>query len=220
MIIQDCVLDIASQYGGAAPGLVTTSDKSRYHNNGMLHNVTWAQLGDGLWVMEFNGTTSYMETASVVLIEELWHEGTYLAWIYPLDVANNGIIGGNAFTSNVRILAGVLNYRTSSAGGHNISGTVAVVANAWQFVVVTFQDNTIAGANNIKLYIDGVGETVSLNQAIPAVNRTLLVGAQDDAPVTVFEGYIGYAKAYNYVWTPAQIRARSHATKWMFGSPL
>jgi len=96
-----CVLDVARQRGGAMPGVVTLVDHSRYRNDGAMTDVTWTQLPSGLWVLDFNGTSSIVDYGNT-------HTNikSALLWIYPNDNTSRSIIDFDGGTHSLELSAG------------------------------------------------------------------------------------------------------------------
>jgi len=218
-LIQDCVLDVASQYGGAAPGLVTTYDKSRYHNDGTLTNVTPVQLPSGLWVNSFAGTGSINCGNDVSL--DLTKALTFMFWakfdslgnvemmVTRDDNVNRNFTCDKEPADKLRLIIRVGGLPTSST--HH----TAMATNTWYHCAATYNKVTL------ETYLNAVAGTAPVAQAndVDNTNVALVIGRRSDGlfPVT---GDIALLRIFNYALSPAQIRAHYHSTKWLFGVPL
>ncbi len=222
MIINENVLDVASQYGGAAPGLVTTYDKSRYHNDGTLSIVTWTQLGNGLWVMDFDGNSSYVDCGNDISLY-LGYTLTVLVWCYtPLGwtpSSYDGLVvrasGGAPFDG---YWLGVDADSKWKAWVGDISDEVisipSFVTDAWHLVALN------ADGTNFWVEVDMVEVIGPTAHGVVSTEISTLRIGRSIAATEVWGGYISKTKIFNYALTPAQKRAYYHKTKWLFGVPL
>ncbi len=208
------VLDVANQVGGAMPSIVTLHDWSRYQNDGAMANVTWVQLPTGLWVMDFNGATSLVNCGndgSLMPVTGL----TILVWTYLRTLTNwdellakssNAILNGYGIT-NISAAAGWRCWVN-----HRVNNIVFVVPtlNVWQQIALTY--NKVV----VEAYRNAVSQgTDNYTADIVTNTSNLVVGASlGGGP---FDGNIALLRIYNYALTPAQIRARYHSQKWLFG---
>lgn len=235
-IIKDCVLDIASQYGGAMPGLVTTYDNSRYHNNGTLTAATWTQARPGgLWVLNYDGANTRLACGTDVSIANIWDGGgTALVWV---NFASTGETGNSRLFRKANgweifLMAGAGNtvglrwlvHHSGTAGDWR--GADIVPLNTWTLITMTY--NSDAVANNPTIYINATPNTVGsgLVEAVtPVGTRTddtaieLIIGNLAGQTHTL-DGSIVLIKQLKYAFTAAQVRAYYHSTKWMFGVPV
>jgi len=211
------VLDVARQLGGAMPGVVTLHDHSRFGNHGAMTDVAWVQLPTGLWVMSFNGATSYVDCgddSSVDIVNAI----TLESWVYPTTLVDNNWLSRDdnanrnySFYSNA---AGDV-YITMFTGGVNkyvfLAGALTI--NNWFHVVGTYN-----GAIEY-LYINGisVGTPNAWVGTIDNDDVSLTIGAREDAFDREFLGYIAPVRIYNYALTAGQILKRYEADKWKFG---
>lgn len=221
-IIRDCVLDVASQLGGAAPGVVTVYDKSRYHNDVTLNNVTWAQLSTGLWVLDFNGTNGFSTLAaspSLAIVGDMTIELWIRADATQADASGSIFRGQNPY-----ILwhqnTGQLKYqfRDEVAGTWRAWTTTAAIPDlTWIHLVVT---RAVAVNSQMNIYINGVPFENQLLLGYPGATTVAYRIGGYAVATERFKGEIALHKAYPFLLTPAQIRARYHSEKWLFGVPV
>ena len=238
-IIRDCVLDLFSQRGGASPGLVTAYDKSRWHHDVALHNVTWVRNYDGgMWLPVFNGTTAYMDAAhadteAMGITNDLNSGYTIMGWINWTDTTQSEIIAGRYELD----VGGWELYLTENAGvyyltqRHHHAGTVidthprtATNSTGWANSITAFFTVVYPGTGLDCLhYRNGVPLAVTSSTGgvldFEATTRDLVVGIRFTKDANWYEGTMGGLRMYNYIWTPAQIRARYHAEKYLVGGP-
>jgi len=215
------VLDVANQVGGVVPSVVTLHDWSREKNDGAMTNVTWAQLAStGLWYPIFNGTTSLVNCGNAISFSNL-NQFTWETWFYANGLGGNNI--GRILdkgAKNWHIEAGRFTVNISHVilTGQWKSPVASIALAGWYHVVVTMTDVDNV-ASNPTFYINGVSvvvtETATPNGALIA-DTTLYLGNRAAAN-RGFDGYIPKFRYYNYALTPAQIRARYHAEKYLFG---
>lgn len=209
------VLDAANQLGGASPGVVTLHDWSREKNDGTITDVTWTQLPTGLWVMNFNGASSYVDLVGV--FTAISGDDTFAieGWFYA-----NSLTGVTSYWSaagnNSRLYLFCINskFKVSRNGTDDSEAGTSGLAGQWQYVVIVF-----TSSSNAKLYIDGSFVEDLTVGAQATVTDDINLGNYHDADLSsyVFDGFIALPKIYNYAITPAQIRARYHSEKWLFG---
>jgi hypothetical protein len=240
-IITDCALDLFSQRGGASPGLVTTYDKSRYHHDLALHNVTWVQnYDDGLWLSVFNGTTAYMDrahatTEALGITGGLLEGYTIMGWINWNQRGGNPSIVIGRYEVDVGgwelylELTATVYYLTQR---HHHAGTIvdanprsATYSVGWTegvttFFTVVFQGNATDCLHYRNGAAVGVVSSTGGIRDFESTTRDLVVGIRYTKNATWYDGTMGKLKFYPYIWTPAQIRARYHAEKWLFGVPV
>lgn len=231
MIINECVLDIASQLGGAEPGLVTTYDKSRFHNDGTLTNITWTQLGDGLWYPVYNGATSLVAVATAPSLNVLELESlTIMAWVYLNNTtARHGIVskigGGTPANPGYHFTiapASGFPYLEIADGAQSRYSVfdVAVAVSTWTYLVVVLDARTA-----IQGYMNGDAVAMTpggdaLNTVDSLENAVQMQIGREQAGGNRFAGGMPKLRMFNYTFSPAQIRARYHAEKWLFGVPV
>jgi len=225
-IIRDCVLDVASQYGGAPPGLVTTYDKSRYHNDGTLANITWAQIGDGLWMKRYNAVSSAVDLGSPSATIGLRRAGTIIAWVKAnsssgtrqicSDYRNVPTLDGLQFrfsdTNTVAFFA-----RNADVLQFNVSTTDTVDTTRYHMIVGRYD------TSNVYIDIDGsnsITDTVDATSGIGVSHLNLFIGKYPLGNTSWWDGDIGFFRIFNYALTIAQVRAYYHKTKWLFGVPV
>ncbi len=222
LIVNECVLDVASQYGGAAPGVVTTYDKSRFHNDGTLTNVTWTQIGGGLWVTVFDGVDDNINCGSDASLDALTGSITLKAWIKPNTLGENnsgrifdktlGNTGFSLFVGTPGAERGVL---LLYIGGVVKYAQAGITLGVWTHIMAVHDgSNGIIYLNTIRTLGDATGGAITDHSA-----NDLLIGDRLGSNAC-FDGGIALPQAWNYAWNPAQIRANFHSEKWLFGVPL
>ena len=181
------ILDIARQEGGAMPGIVTLHDWSRFGNDGTMANVTWAQFASIGLWVMVFNGT----TAEVPHGASTVLCQSFVAWIYPDDKTTRSIVDFDGGTHSVEMdAAGNLTATGWAAPSLYVAGSVASAAiteSAWNFIAVTTATAFTASA-------------VTLGHE-----------------ATWFDGNMVKVSLFNYALTPAQIRARYHSQKWLFG---
>lgn len=212
------VLSAARQRWGAMPSVVTLHDFSRFHNDGAMTDVTWVQLPSGLWVMSFNGATSFVDFGNDPSFDfglgdfalELWIRTTQTAWGTLADKRDGGA-GWWRWTINA---GGNLNkcyFETNTASMPSLADVNDGVFHDLLFV---------RSGDDGRLYVDGqLDNTDNGYAAWDATNPAVLsIGSllpkHDSAH---YDGLESFVRAYSYALTPAQIRAKFTATRGFFG---
>jgi hypothetical protein len=196
-------------------------DDSRYVNNGTFSNTSWYQLPSGMWAMDFNGTTSYVEMADSPELR-LTQGGTISAWIYPKSIGENsaGRIIDKSTSGDGNNGFRLITYSTNkllfqiNVGTTLTSNTEVIILNSWNKVDVTFS------GSGRKLCVNGIDVTASggAETALPPnVAGTVAIGNRAGNTDYTFDGYISGVEISSNVLTTAQILAKYNATKHWFG---
>ena len=232
-IIGDCALNLFSQKGGPSPGLVTSYDKSRYHHDVALHNITWVQNYDnGLWQPVFNGTSAYMDathaaTEGLGITNDLNSGYTIMGWINWTDTTQSEIVIGRYELD----VGGWEIYLTYTGGvysltqRHHHAGTVvdahprsASYSEGWTegtnwWMAIVFPGT---GTDCIH-YRNGVPVVVASStggiRAFEATDQELVIGIRYSGGANWYEGTMCGLRVYPYIWTPGQVRNRYEAEK-------
>lgn len=214
MLSKGCVLDVANQLGGAMPSVVTLHDWSRYGNDGTFAGgLSWLQLAStGLWVLDHDDTNDRIaipHSASLAITTEPF---TITVWVTPHNVTGNHYLAykgvwAAAGWGLARINASIRYFDFVASAVFDVPN--AFVANQTTFVCMR-KDGT-----DLRFYIDGeqlgAAQVVTADMGIDATIMHLGHAAEN------WYGYMSLFRFYRYALTPAQIRARYHSTKWLFG---
>jgi hypothetical protein len=192
----------------------TLIDRSRNRNDGTLSNVTFTQSETNLYVMDFNGTTSYAEIPDSKSMR-LTTGGTLLAWIYPRTLGN--LDYGRIFDKSTDT-ASTNGYSLWLEPNNKISLVIngdfanqllsienAITLNEWNYVVATF-DTT-----GRHLYINGIDVTVSGSDQTalpPNIAGMTSIGNRAGTPDRGFDGYISSPKIWSFALSQSQVIRR------------
>ncbi len=150
--------------------LDSTSGNNDGTNSGSV-NVA-GRIGNA---QQYNGANSYVDVGSAASIDDVFGAGgTFSAWIYPTGIGENseGMIGskmsgttGQTGWSFATYTNNVLMFRKGFGGtrGYWSTPTSSIALNAWNYVVVTYNQGNIA--NNPTVYINGVSQSITKVQA-------------------------------------------------------
>ena len=184
-------------------------DSTQLGNNGQGGNGTGGDItaritGKMDYAQKFDGVNDKLTVPAAGPVNNLFASGgTYSAWIYPTTVGtgsegriadkSSGTTGQNGWSlatysgppNNALMFrkgfSGTRGYWTTPAG--------SITLNAWNYVAVSY--NSGSTANNPSIYINGVSQAVTEQQA-PAGSSS-----SDAANILVFGNRIGSAWAYN-----------------------
>lgn len=207
-------------YSPSALNALSLVDRSRNQNNGTFSNVTWTQLPSGLWTMNFNGTTSYVEIPDSPTMR-MTQGGTILAWIKAnsLGESDNGrIIDKSSALGSVNgyllMIAGTNNiYFQINGGTFLISSNNAVPFSTHKLVAITF------GANR-KVYVNAVDVTASGGSETalpPNVSGAVRIGNRAGATDRTFDGQISLPRIYNRVLSATELLRIFTSERGLFG---
>jgi len=206
------VLDAARQVGGAMPGVVTLPDHSRFGNHGAMTNVTWIQIPPfGLWVMSFNGVSSFVNCGNDVSLDfRIAMTGEF--WFRPY-----------AFEAYFTRKVGVFYPEISATRSYTYLRIEGVVRDAsfnftfavgeWHHYVFTYDGTTI------RLFLDGIEPTYITQWAgggiLDVTANNLNLGWYGGG--TYVDGDMALVRFHKYAVSPGQILQRFEATRRFFG---
>jgi hypothetical protein len=195
-------------------------DLSRNLNHGTFSNVTWYQLSSGIWMMNFNGTTSYVEMADNPKLR-LTEGGTIAVWVCAKSIGEtNGAIifkGTNTAALNgYRIILGNNNAFIFSvnAGTNTVSLPNAILYNAYTLIAVT------VSSTGRKLYSNtiDVTDTGGNETALPPnVAGVVTIGNRPTTQDRTFDGYISPLKIWNYALSQTEITDLFTRERFLYG---
>lgn len=198
------------------------NDRSGNGNTGTLNNqIRWfpGKIGQAIGL---NGTTQYVDlgdmssTESVsTLTWELWVKPIVLSTGRAILTKGNGLaateeawaIGTSSVTASTLVVVIATNTTDLNTYG---SVANALSAHSWTHITAVF-DGTLSGNDNrLKVFINGIPQTVSFTGTIPAsttaTTSTARIGSSSDGAVsTFFTGLVDEIKIFNYARTPAQM---------------
>ena len=197
----------------------TTNGNGGQGGGGTVAQVPSRVAGEMDFAQQFDGSNDNIQAGSAASIDDIFGSGgTLSAWIYPSSIgeSSEGRIGDKAsgatgqtgwsfatYTNNVLMFRkGFANTR-----GYWRTPTNSVTLNAWNYVVVTY--NQASAANNPAIYINGQPQVITEVQ-------TPAGAAQSDAANSLqlgnrgtgytFSGIIDEIRASKTVRSPAWIR--------------
>jgi len=225
----------------APPGGDTLYDLSGNNNHGTLTNMTpesdWIanKLFGGL-ALDFDGVDDGVNAGSDTSIDNIFiGGGTITAWIMPRTIGEGNfgrIVDKSSSTlsadgyglllkDSVNPLLRFGRGWTGAMGGWD-TPTDSIVLNAWQHVVVTY-DEALAG-NNPLMYINGVSQTVNTTDTPSGspqsdAAQNLFIGNFSDT--RTFDGLIDDVRLYNHVLTAKEVALIfNQSTRWDLHYPL
>ena len=216
------VLDVANQVGGAAPGAAVLHDWSREQIDGAFGAgaaaPTWVQLPTGLWVLYFDGD-AYI-SLGVDTFDGLYpgttYSGTFEVWMrYPTASASRHFLNVEGGWLVYHNPAGqIYAFVTGSSADAAITPT-DYDDDIWHHFAFTWDTNLQ------QIFIDGafiISDVPTALANLSTLSRQTTIGADWRLDRAFYIGYMGLIRFRNYALTPAQIRARYHSTRWLFGS--
>lgn len=218
----------ARRYAGSVTPPAALEDVSRFGNDGVFTNITQVRLPSGLWVTEFNGTTSLITVAA-----GRSHSVGYLnPHVFSLEAWINANSDGE--NNEGRIFSKALGYElwidSETAAGCLIEATVdmATDANAvtsarvrigaWGHIVAVFNR---LGTYHYEIYLNGsllaLGtDTAGIGAFVDDTANALIIG-NNVATDRTFDGEIVIPRIYNYALTAGEIAAKFEAGRHWFG---
>jgi len=212
MLTRGLVLDVANQLGGAMPGVVTLHDWSRYQNDGVMTDITWAQTAAGLWAMEFDGATSFANCGNDESLN-ITHDFSIEFWVYLISYTTGAFVDKGFATNGFMVWVTAAPWLNIYTNNTNRINTPPPPLATWTHIVALI---TAASTN---FYQNAVPGTPGVG-GLPNGNNVDLYIGKDIVGNRVADCNMSPARIYNYALTPAQIRARYHSTRWLFGDSV
>jgi len=211
------VLDSKRFRGGAVSPPLSLPDVSRFGNDGVFTDVTWVRLPSGLWVMSFNGTSSFVDCGNDVSFD-LTRSLTLIGWVKRAVMgATHRVLckqDGGGFTPYMFQVtsANFVGFDVNDGGWLRFAGTIPIDT-GWHQVGVTF--DVSLGADNIKIFVDGALDNAA-NRAVPLpVNvADVYIGRWG---ATYYNGYIILPCVFGYALDATAINRHYEAERRFFG---
>lgn len=199
-------------------------DESRFRNDGVFTNVTWVRLPSGLWVMEFNGSSSRVtipnldlsgyKTVEIIAIPNFASNENPTKDYFFFDWQ----IDGNNYTNFTREATSlVTSFRYMVQGGVDSAYCSALIN--WLAGEPLLFHLIMNPGGTFHLYLNAVvqasdGCTLSLASS----KQTMYIGVGVGlAPNEYFDGLIAPPRIYDYILNLAAIQARLEAVRAWLG---
>ncbi len=193
----------------------TVYDSSVYGNDGNLVNdPNWVTGYDSSGsALSFNGIDEYIEVTGYKGISGT-QSRTCVAWIKTsLTIGNNAIVSWGDYTASgggwlfkIDTATGAL--RVSLSSGGYILGTKDLIDDQWHHVAAVLENDGTPTISDIKLYVDGVEEAVTVaDKTILTVSfDNVKIGSISVSSTTVyFKGSIDDVRIYDFALTDEMI---------------
>lgn len=200
----------------------TATDTSTNGNNGTLTNgPTWTtgQVGGAV---DFDGSDDYIELADLATIESQ-STVTFAAWVRPDSLTGNDYgaffckynsgtddlcfqIGGDGGIGSTTALVGTIRNGSDTYG---YTGNDKLTVGTWSHVAMVFDGRLTGNSNRLKIYVNGVSETLTFNGTIPATttsNSVPLRIGRTGAASNYWNGLIDEARVYNRALSDEEVR--------------
>jgi hypothetical protein len=197
----------------------TITDSSPNSNTGNLNgDLSWseespnANISYSTYNADYN-LTDYIDFGSDSSLDDL-SEISYTIWVYPIAEWGRTIIGKNGalYGNDVSLDTGgqkKIIFSVYDAGDHGYiqaTSSTQITLNTWSHIATTW-DGTVATADNIHIYLNGVEVSYSSRTVSGGTRRsdssyTLKIGAN---PVSGLRGYSTEASAFGLSLDPTDI---------------
>ncbi len=224
------------------PGSGTTwTDLSRSQTNGTLVNGPTFNTGS-LGSIVFDGVDDYVTMGNVLnsVFAGTNNKFTLTSWVYRNSDSTQGIVMSKLYTVlNERQFA--LAYRNgifdvAFYGAPDANSWIRLIGTAstftpqkWYQVSCTYDGsiNTNDGLDRVKIYVNGISQTVQLNFTQGTLDNTLLsstsqlaIGAgvsSTGASQLLLDGRVAQSQVYNRILSAQEVLQNYNATKTRFG---
>lgn len=211
-------LCLLTERGLSDTGTATLLDKSRYGHTGTLTAVTTTRLNSGIYVHNFNGSTSLISIPAHKSLSPYNKGGTWSAsaWIKPTSDGESDLgqifrQGGYWYMCVATEVAGTVTLRalidyvtTDSSARSSTTMTLA----AWHHVAMV---HNRLGTYKTELYIDGSLCTLGTDTA--GVGGMVDGGAEAltlSSAALCFDGSIAWWKVAAEAWTAGQVKQQQY----------
>lgn len=203
------------------------ADSSGSANTGTLQNApAWTTGGMDNGALTLNGTNQYVDVGNASTLNfERTQPFSVSAWIYPLASGSgyepivskrdySGTFQGIEFDDDMGCfcLFATL-FGTGGSSGLQVYGSTSISFSAWHHVVMTY-DGTSSSAS-VKLYLDGVSETVSVpwnDLASSILNSANMTIGTKPSSGSYFTGTVDDVRIYNRALNAGEIWTLYKAT--------
>lgn len=211
--------------GSAEPPATVLEDESRYGSDGAFEasgQPDWVQLPRGLWVLDFNSsTTDYVEIAAAFTQLNFTSGPFSLTAVIKIDslAGNCSILSRGALSAdgyNVYVGTGGHLYFVSNQSGANQtsnSAAAAIVVDTWYSVGFS------RSGTSARIYINGADATATVGSHTDPLTsaRAVKIGTYDDGTSWAFDGMIACFCIYNYALSAEQHASIFQAVRHWFG---
>ena len=213
------VLDVASQVGGASPGVATLYDKSRFANNGAMIGLTWSQISSGLRVINFGGVYGnrvvFPNSAS---LSKLGSGISVMFWMSSPPGGTNVIYQWALAQRSFQLSASAdkmvcyISDDGSVNAGHFKQYTSSLSAFTSSYNLIGFTFNS----SGLSLFVNGVLDPAPVKTADGAIS-TMFSSNQDIVMYTDVASKMALGRIWNHALSPARIRDLYTAERRLFG---
>ncbi len=188
----------------------TAFDRSGVGNNGTLTSgpvVTPGKVGQAL---SFDGVNDYVSMGDVNAIDSA-STLTLSVWLKRRAVNSILTVGkseAQTRTFNINAYNDGKIYVNVGDGGLNTYGSFTSNDTDWHHVVFVFDGNLSGNANRAKAYLDGVAQSLTFSQTIPAATQAsadIFTVGRDTALSTFSTGNIDEVRVYSRAFTQTEV---------------
>ena len=202
-LVQSCVLWLPGQDD---PQSATIRDRSGYGNDGAITGATWAQTGQGLWLLDCDGTDDYVDCGSSSDFDftsgdfsfEFWMQDNLVNITYPFGRYSHNVNGYRLelFTT------GQFYFRTYQSGTSQASNTATSAISA----DTPTQIGITRSGTSVKILVNGVDATDTAGTHTDPVTRSgSLFFAAGAAGTSEITGRIGLIRAFKSELTASKM---------------
>jgi hypothetical protein len=193
----------------------TATDRSGQGNDGTLTGGPTRTIGKVGQALSFNGTSDYISTTSTVLngvsqfSVAFWIKPNAFAEFWYGGAMNNGQYGTFGTAANYYGYSNTFIAEIQVSSGQTCGGPVAqnnFAAGAWYHYVAVFDGTQIDNATRLKIYLNGVQQTLVFDCTVPAISydpgTNLSIGR---GGLSYLDGLLDEVRIYNRALTAQEI---------------
>ena len=211
---------------GIAPDTSVSYDLSRYKNNGTLANITWSKLASGLYVRNFNGSSSLQTIASGTSLNfTATQDFTIYSWVNLTSQAGYHTIMDKQGYRDALEPGWALKYNDAgpTVDFHGADGvdlfsstmTKSLHDGDWHFVA-----GKADRSGNATVQVDLVDGTPASMAAIGDITIALsvMIGRRNSAAGHWTLGQIGQQGIFRYLLTDDELNNIYQKTRFLYGA--
>ncbi len=186
----------------------TAADYSGHGHHGTTQGDTLRVDGYDGGALQFDGTGDYVNIDGYKGIVGA-HARTVTAWVKTTSTATGEIVGWgpNVASQKMELRIDVGRLRCEHQGG-NVQGSTNLTDGGWHHVAVTISGNATVSYPEVKLYLDGVDDTIPTTDPdafATVAGNDVRIGSRPSNNDRFFAGLIDDVRIYDKELTPQEL---------------
>lgn len=174
-------------------------------------------------VMKFNGSTSYLQVTQNLGLQGLY-KSSMSCWVNPNSNSTSQYFicnyGDASNRYGIGILLGLGYFVQANNAGSQYGSVVTITLKKWTHVTLVFDGTQVTNATRLKLYINGVLQTLTFTGTIAASLSASTMTTRLGTSVAAgewFNGLISNPKILNTAMTSEEVSREYNSNKHLYG---